>query len=239
MEMSRRKALKLFGATAAGVAAASTVTLNEAEAATKFTKVGTIQTPVDNPLGWKKSVKRKVVGATPTRYETVKLPVIKNLLTTNRPTKANLKLLLKKGLWYYSFSAAAGSNGHLVIFGHRTSDGGPMKYSHYLRGEQEDLVATFKPSRLELPADRIVVNGFEYIVEQVKVWPIYTAKNQTLAERQLAQDSLDGIFTYPQHLPGAAGGRLSIVACSKPTGMFTGTKHRIVVRARLNGPAVV
>lgn len=229
MDISRRTVLKGVGATPAGVVAASTVTLNSADAAAKITQIGTVWVP---KLWGMKTVRQRIPGTR--RYQSVKVQNTRKLLRTSVSSKANVTALLKKGLWFYPGADVAGSEGHVKIFGHRTHDGGPMRNSHKLRGEVEDLCALYNPAALANPADVVYVNGFEYIIEQVKVWPIYTPKNQSLEERQKAQDSIDAIFTYPPELPGATGGRVSLIGCSKPNGLPTSGKNRIVVRARLN-----
>jgi hypothetical protein len=85
-----------------------------------------------------------------------------------------------------------------------------------LQGEVNDLLKVKGPA-----ADVILVNGFQYVVERVHVVLARPASNALL---------------YPADLPGASGGRLSIVSCTKANGLPTGTRHRIVVRARLVGP---
>ena len=89
---------------------------------------------------------------------------------------------------------------HVIIFGHRTSGGGPLRYSHKL-----------------VPGDTVDVLGYLYEVELVHVVLARPAAN---------------VLTYPADLPGAAAGRLSLIACSRPNGLPTGTRHRIVVRAK-------
>jgi len=202
MEISRRNVLKVFGATAVGTIAATTIGIGEASAASP--KIGTIYIP---KLWGTKATRRKIVGSSPARYETVRVPVIKSLYRGTSNSSLN------RGFGFWPDSAKPGMEGHTVVFGHRTSAGGPMRNAHKLKAESTDPLAP--------PADTIILNGYQYVVERVHVVLAKPASNALI---------------YPQDLPGAKGGCLSIVSCSKPNGLPTGTRHRIVVRARLVGP---
>lgn len=215
MEISRRNVLKVFGATAVGTIAAGTVGIGEASAASP--KIG--EAYIARLWGTKAS-RRKIVGSSPARYETVRVPVIKNVYRGTSNSSLN------RGLGLWPDSAVAGTDGHTVIFGHRTSHGGPMRNAHKLKGEVDDMRTATKQPWYDGPADVILLNGFQYVVERVHV---LSARPRNAADNAV-------ILSYPSDLPGASGGRLSLIACTNPKGLPTGTRHRIVVRARLVGP---
>lgn len=228
MDISRRTALKALGASAVGAAAATTIGTGAADAA--LTKMADIYIP--SIWGQKWVYRRDPVTR---RYQRVKVDNVKKVY------KGTSNSVLYRGLGLSDPFYWPGSSYHIVLLGHRTSGGGPMRYSHKLRGEESDLCGTYYPLRLGDPADSIFYGGFEYVVERVEVLPFNVAKyvgpygartlNPTWVEqyRRIYRD-------YPSDLPGASGGTLSIVACTKPNGLPTGVRHRIVTRARLVGP---
>jgi hypothetical protein len=192
MKISRRKAIQLAGATVASATAVQVAGISPADALPK--RVGTIYVA---RLWGKKWVYRR--DPVTRRYVRVRVNNTKGMYRGTSNASLNVGI----GVW--PDSAAPGSDGHLILFGHRTSHGGPMNRAHYLR-----------PG-----IDEIVVNNFVYVVEKVHVVTARPAMNA---------------LTYPADLPGASGPRLSIVTCSLPNGKPTGTKHRLVVRAKLKPP---
>lgn len=189
MKISRRNALKLFGATAIGATAVQTIAgTGAAEAA--FVKLGEAYIP---KLWGTKRIRRRIVGTY--RYEYVQVPAKKNIFrgTSNR--------VLARGLGLWPDSAPIGSDtGHVIIFGHRTSGGGPLRRANKL-----------------VAGDVIDIAGYTYEVEK---WEVV-----------LARPAMNAL-TYPADLPGASGGRLSLITCTRPNGLPTGTRHRLVVRAK-------
>jgi len=196
MKISRRNALKLFGATAISATAVQTIAgTGTAEAA--YVKLGDAYIA---KLWGTKRIRRRIVGTS--RFEYVRVPAKKSIYrgTSNR--------VLNRGLGMWPDSAPIGSDtGHVIIFGHRTSAGGPMRNSHKL-----------------VAGDIIDIAGYTYEVEK---WEVV-----------LARPAMNAL-TYPADLPGASGGRLSIITCTRPNGLPTGTRHRLVVRAKkVSNPVV-
>lgn len=140
MKISRRKAFQLAGATVVGATAVQVTGASPADALPK--RVGTVYIP---KLWGKKWVYRR--DPVTKRYVRVKVNNTKGMY------RGTSNASLNRGIGVWPDSSAPGGDGHLILFGHRTSAGGPMNRAHYLR-----------PG-----IDEIVVNDFTYVVERVHV----------------------------------------------------------------------
>ena len=201
MMLSRRKALKLAGAAAVGAAGATVTGVGSAEALP--TKLGTVYIP---RLWGRKWVYRR--NPVTRRYTRVRVNNTKTLY------KGTSNAALNRGIGLWPDSEMPGGNGHVLLFAHRTSAGGPMRNSHLLKAEVKDLL---RPGTVR-PPDSVFIDSHEYIIEQIHVVPAKPVHN---------------VLIYPPELPGATGGRLSIATCSLKSGRPTSLQYRLVIRARL------
>lgn len=119
--LSRRRLLQTAaGATVVGGLVGSSIGAAPADAA-----IRTIGSVSVLRLWGKKSVRQRILGTS--RYRYVKVPRTKGLYSgTTRP------VLNRGGLCHWIGTPAPLENGNCVLFGHRTTAGGPLRYSHRL-----------------------------------------------------------------------------------------------------------
>lgn len=205
MMISRRKALQIAGAAAVGAAGAQAVGAGTAEAAGP-TRLGTVYIP---RIWGRKWIYRR--NPTTRRLERVRVNNTKALY------KGTSNAALNRGIGLWPDSEMPGGSGHVLLFGHRTSAGGPMRNAHLLKAEVKDLLS---PSVVR-PADSVFIDSHEYIIEKIHVVPAKPVHN---------------VLIYPPDLPGASGGHLTIATCSTKYGRPTSLQYRLVIRARLKPP---
>jgi len=120
--LSRRQVLKSAVAAAAAGGLAVVVGGQAAEAVAP-TAFGTIHI---RRLWGTKRVRQRIVGTR--RYRTVTLPKTKGLYAGTEKT-----VLDRGGLCHWTGSAEPFAVGNCVLLGHRTSAGGPLRYSHRIK----------------------------------------------------------------------------------------------------------
>lgn len=120
--LSRRQVLKsaVAAAAAGGIAVAVGGQAAEAVAPAAF---GTIHV---RRLWGTRRVRQRIVGTS--RYRTVTLPRTKGLFAGTEKTTLD-----RGGLCHWTGSAVPFAAGNCVLFGHRTSAGGPLRNSHRIR----------------------------------------------------------------------------------------------------------
>ncbi|CAB4770781.1 MAG: sortase [Actinobacteria bacterium] len=120
--LSRRQVLKSAMAVAAAGGLAVAVGGQDAEAVAPA-PFGTIHV---RRLWGTRRVRQRIVGTR--RYRTVTLPRTKGLYAGTEK-----KVLDRGGLCHWTGSAEPFAVGNCVLFGHRTSAGGPLRYSHRIK----------------------------------------------------------------------------------------------------------
>lgn len=124
--LSRRRLLQTIPAALAATGTIAALSDTPAQAAT-IPSIGAVSI---TRLWGTRAVRQKIVGTR--RYRTVRVPRTKALYAgTDNP------ILDKGGLCHWPGTAALFNPGNCVLFGHRTSAGGPLRNSHRLRvGDQ-------------------------------------------------------------------------------------------------------
>lgn len=148
MEVSRRSAIQLVGATALGLVATDVLLDGRAEAAPHPESV----TPATT----------KTTAPKPAGLGTVSIPKLG--LTKPVYSGTSQKVLNKGGFGHWVGSAKPGAVGHCVLFAHRTSAGGPMRRANILKaGDIVNANGTkYTVRKIEIIGNRQVSRALNY-----------------------------------------------------------------------------